>query len=316
MISVVMPAYNAAEFIAPAIESILSQTYGEFELIVVDDGSTDNTLDVVQGYAEQDDRVQILKTYHRGYTRAINLGISESKYPWIARMDADDISLPERFAVQIDAIKSNPEVVVWSSYVYHINSKGEILSLSRLGATTEAEFHRRQAEAVDVQCYHPTVLFKKEIFMRAGGYNPNFEPAEDFELWDRMAQYGPVLAIPQPLVLYRVHLQSVSMQRFFLQRLYIRYVTARRRERVKNNRELEFDEFFEKQQLLPVWSRLWLKLQTFGTFYYRKGGIHFGERQYLRAGLCLSLSTALNPYYAPPRIWRMKFSSEARRWLH
>ena len=299
-----MPAYNATDFIAPAIESILNQTYKEFELIVVDDGSTDNTLGVVRRYAQQDDRVRIIPSEHVGLTRAINLGISESRYSWVARMDADDISLPERFAVQINAVRTNPKVVAWSAYAFYVNSKGKVFHLSRLGATTEAEFNRRQEQALDLHCHHSTVLLNKNTCLAAGGYNPVFEPAEDFELWDRMAQHGPILAIPQPLVLYRVRSQSVCMQRFGLQRLYMRYVTARRRARAKGHRELEFEEFLEAQRREPAWSRLWLELEKFSVLNHRKTMHHFGERQFAKAGLYFGLSTALNPYYTLPRFFR------------
>lgn len=315
MISVVMPAYNASKFIAPAIDSILNQTFPEFELIVVDDGSTDNTLEIVKTYLEKDNRVRLIQSNHGGLSRACNLGISESRSSWIARMDADDIALPQRFDKQLNAATANPKVVAWGTYVHHMNSKGDVLSINPLGPTTEEEFYDLRTRGHVAHLHHPTVLLKKEIVLKAGGYNPQLEPAEDLDLFDRMANYGPIIAIPDPLVLYRVHSQSVSMQKFFSQKLLHRYIVARHRARLAGNREPSVDEFIEEYKRHPLFSRLKRHLRTLGMFHYRKAGLVFGEKQYLETGLYLSISAALNPGYSIPRVWHQVLSPKTRRLL-
>ncbi|MBW4575402.1 MAG: glycosyltransferase family 2 protein [Aphanothece sp. CMT-3BRIN-NPC111] len=315
MISVVIPAYNASKFIEPAIESILKQTFQEFEVIVVDDGSTDNTLEILKRYSEQDARVRVIQCEHGGLSRALNRGIGEAKYPWIARMDADDIALPERFQKQIDAAATNPHVVAWGTYAHHINSKGKILSLARSGTTTEKEFNDLRSNGHLVQLIHPTVLLKKEVLLKIGGYKTEFEPVEELELFDRMAEYGPTLAIPEPLLLYRVHSGSVSMQRFFFQRLLMRYVVARHRSRLAGHEELSFEQFLQDYQQQPLLSRLKRHLKTSGMFCYRKAGLSFGEGEYLQACFYLSLSAALNPGYSLARVWNQVFSPKTQRWL-
>jgi glycosyltransferase involved in cell wall biosynthesis len=315
MISVVMPAYNASKFIAPAIESILNQTFQELELIIVDDGSTDNTLGLVNRYLEQDSRIRVVQSKHIGCSGARNVGVRAAKYPWIAVMDADDIALPERLEKQMEAVSANPQLVVCGTYAHHISATGEILSLQQQGPVTEEEFDnlRRAGEVPFV--VHSTALFKKEICLQLGGYAEGFHPAEDFELFDRMGDYGLVLAIPEPLLLYRIHSQSASMQKFFLQQLLARCVIARHRTRLAGEEAPDLNQFIEAEKKQPIVSRVERQIRTFGQFWYRKAGLLFSEKQYLQAGLYLSLAIASNPSYSIPRLWKQKLSPQARRTL-
>ena len=316
MISVVMPAFNSSNFIAKAIESILSQTFQDFELILVDDGSTDNTLEIMTHYRQQDNRIQIIQSKHVGCSRARNLGINQAKFPWIAVMDADDIALPKRFAKQIEAANANPEVVAWGTYVHHVNLKDEVLSLQKHGVLTEEEFydHKKRGDVPFVM--HPTSLIKKEILLRVGGYDPKFSYAEDLELFDRLSDHGFILVIPQPLLLYRLHSQSVSINKYFIQDLEARYVYARRAAQIKGEKEVDLDQFTANYKRQPFLLRTKHYLNKLSQFWYRKAGVFFSEKQYLQATLYLSLVIVVNPLYAITRIWRQRLSPEARRTLN
>ncbi len=116
MISVIMPAYNAEAFIAEAIESILGQTFREFELIVSDDGSTDGTVGIALRFAALDSRVRVLRNAHLGVAQNGNLCLDAARYGWVARMDADDVALPHRLARLLDAARAEPEVLLWGGY--------------------------------------------------------------------------------------------------------------------------------------------------------------------------------------------------------
>jgi len=317
MISVVMPAFNSSDFIAKAIESILSQTFQEFELILVDDGSTDNTLEIMTHYRQQDNRIQIIQSKHVGACGARNLGINQAKFPWIAVMDADDIALPERFAKQIEAANANPQVVAWGTYVHHINLKEEVLSLQKHGVLTEEEYYDHMKRGDIPFVIHPTSLIKKEILLRVGGYDPKFSVAgNDLELFDRLSDHGPILVIPEPLLLYRLHSQSVSMNKYFIRDVLIRYVYARRAAQIKGEEVVDLDQFIENDKQQPFLLRTKHYLNNFSQFLYRKAGVFFSEKQYLQATLYLSMVIVLNPLYAIPRIWRQKLSPEARRTLN
>jgi glycosyltransferase involved in cell wall biosynthesis len=315
MISIILPAYNAAKFIQPAIESILQQTFTEFELIVVDDGSDDDTLKILETFVQKDSRVLLIKSSHGGLSRALNQGIAIARYDWIGRMDADDIALSDRFQKQVDAIRASPEVVAWGTYAYHINSQGKTLSIARTGPTTEQEFHTQRQAGHLVQLIHPTVVLRKDVLMAVGGYKPEFEPVEELELFDRMAAYGATLAIPEPLLRYRVHSGSVSMQRFFVQRVLMRYVVARHRARLAGEAELSYEQFLQDYQQQPWFSRWQRGIRTTGMFYYRKAGLTLGEGQRLRACIYLGYAITLHPTYSLPRLWKQVLSPVTRQQL-
>lgn len=313
MISVVMPAYNAEKFIALAIDSILNQTFKDFELIIIDDGSTDRTLEIIKSYLNRDSRIRLIQNNHGGVSRACNLGVQESKYPWIARMDADDIALPQRFEKQVEKVNSHPNIVALGSCVHHINSKGEILSINPLGPTTEEEFYNARQAGHAVHLHHPTVILRKEVVLEVGGYDPAFEGAEDLDLFDRMAKHGILIALPEPLLLYRIHSSSASMQRFFTQKLLMRYVRTRHVSRLAGKEEPTFEEYLEDLQQRSWWEKTSKQLETLGMFYYRKAGLLVGEKQYLFASFYLGLSATFNPRYSIPRIWHQVFAPTTRQ---
>ncbi|AMW28505.1 glycosyltransferase family 2 protein [Arthrospira platensis] len=312
MISVIMACYNAENFLDPAIVSILNQTFTEFELIMVDDGSEDETIQIIERYQKQDDRIRVIHSDHGGASQARNLGIEVAKYPWIGIMDSDDIALPQRFERQMEVIAAMPQLVGLGATVHHINSRGEILSVSPLGPTTEAQFYQMRQQGHVVNLNHPTALFKKDIILKVGGYRAEFFPAEDLELMDRMAEYGPIISLPEPLLLYRVHSQSGSMQRFFFQRQVMRYVRSRHVARLEGKPEPTFEEFIQERAAWPILKRLSKYLETLAMFYYRRSGLLVGEKQYIPASFYLGLSAILNPQYTLPRIWGQVLSPQTR----
>ena len=302
MISVVMASYNAEKFLVPAIESILNQTFTNFELIIVDDGSTDRTLEIIERYANQDTRIWVIYSDHGGASQARNLGIKAAQYSWIAIMDADDIALPQRFEYQVETIKAMPNLVGLGTAVHHINSRGEILSVSPLGPKTEEQFYQMRREGHVVNLNHPTAFFKKDIILKVGGYQAEFFPAEDLELMDRMANYGPILSLPEPLLLYRVHSQSGSMQRFFFQRQVMRYVRYRHLARLAGKPLPTFDEFLQEREQQPKLKRLLKYFQTRGMFYYRKAGLLIGDKKYWAGIFYLGVSIFYHPDYSIRRL--------------
>ncbi|CAN1209207.1 Glycosyl transferase family 2 [Tumidithrix helvetica PCC 7403] len=315
MISVVMPAYNASKFIDEAIKSILNQTLGDFELIIVDDGSTDNTVDIVKHYLKLDRRIRLIQNNHKGISHALNTGLKEAKYDWIARIDADDIALPERFEKQIKAANANPKVLVWGTYAYHISSTGKVLSLQQQGPISEEEFHRILNDGMIPFVIQPTVLLKKEILLKVGEYDERFTFAQDLDLLSRISDHGSILAIPEPLLLYRVHLQSVSMQKFFLQQFFARCIYARHQARRTGAQLPEPAQFEHEEKKRPILSRLPENLQTLGRFFYRKAGLFFAEKQYIQATWYLGFAMIIYPSYSIPRIWNQKLSPQTRQAL-
>jgi len=201
-ISVIMPVYNRAEFIGEAIQSILSQTYKNFELIIIDDASTDNTLKVISEFTD-DDRILLLKNKkNEGVAATRNRGIEIAKGEFIAFMDSDDISLPQRFEKQVKILCSHKEVIVCGSWLRFLESQKLI---------KHKEYHNEIISRLLLHCSLSlgTVMIKSFI-LRKAKLNPNLKFGEDYEFWSRICWMGEMYNIPKPLLLYRTHRNQLS----------------------------------------------------------------------------------------------------------
>lgn len=192
-ISVILPVRDAEKTLAVAVESILGQTERNFELLVVDDGSTDASLRILQEFAELDGRIRVLSTVSPGIVEALNLGLAEARAPYLARMDSDDISLPERLGLQCDFLDANPEVGLVSCRVEHWSEDGEIRKgyetyvgwINELGENKDIRLRR----FVESPFAHPSVVFRKSLAGTYGEYRSGLFP-EDYELWLRWLECG------------------------------------------------------------------------------------------------------------------------------
>ncbi|ELR71983.1 Glycosyl transferase, group 2 family protein [Fulvivirga imtechensis AK7] len=195
-VSVVLPVFNAESTIERAIRSILQQTFADFELIVVDDGSTDNTTRTVQRMTSMDDRLRLFHLSRSGIARALNFGIKMSSGKYIARMDADDFSLSTRLKQQVEYLDTHTDTGLVSSLVRY---KGD--TVAREGYATYVNWintiitsgeiqHKRFAES---PFSHPSVMFRRHLVHRFGGYQEGKLP-EDYELWLRWLHHGVAMA--------------------------------------------------------------------------------------------------------------------------
>jgi glycosyltransferase involved in cell wall biosynthesis len=197
-----MPVWNGERFLSQAVESILNQSFKDFELLAVDGGSTDRTLDILSQYS--DPRIRIIKA-PPGIVAALNLGMQQAKGDWIARQDADDISHPQRLELQWEAVSRQPGTVFCHTDVELIGDTAN--SIGR------AHFPRTQAFLALRLCFqcgivHSTAFFKKETALAVGGYQG--EQAEDYGLWGRLIESGRTVGIPKRLLEFRVHGVSAS----------------------------------------------------------------------------------------------------------
>lgn len=202
-VSVVLPVHDGAATLQHAIDSIRTQTYPSWELLVVDDGSTDESPAIAQACARDDGRIRVLPLPHGGIVSALNAGLAEARGRWIARMDADDVSHPERLALQIAFLESHPEVGLVScrityggdperhaGYALHVDWLNSLVSIDDIAA----------ARFVESPFAHPSVVFAAEIARRHGGYRDGDFP-EDYELWLRWFEAGVTLAkVPEFLL--------------------------------------------------------------------------------------------------------------------
>jgi len=208
-ISVLMPVYNAERYVAKAIESILNQTFKNFEFIIINDGSTDSSLEIIQKYAQQDCRINLISRANKGIVNTLNEGVGIAKAPYIARMDSDDISWNERLFKQFNYLENHPDCAVIGTSTLLIDCDGSpIASFPFKLNHNEIDLELIQGHGGAIA--HPTVMFRKNIFNVVEGYSSLFVYAEDFDLWLKMAEKGNLANLPDVLLYYRLHNKSLS----------------------------------------------------------------------------------------------------------
>ncbi|HKN47147.1 MAG TPA: glycosyltransferase, partial [Candidatus Polarisedimenticolia bacterium] len=207
LVSVVMPARDAAAHLREAIESILTQTFPDFEILLLDDGSTDGTAGIAGEYARADARVRVVRQERRGLITALNRGSAAARGRYLARMDADDVAFPERLTRQVACLERSPATAVLGTAMRYLGPSGPLPAV--LAHPTGPEEIRRALE--EYSCIaHPTVLMRRGAFEEAGGYRPAFLHAEDYDLWLRIAERHDLANLPEPLVYHRLHPHQVS----------------------------------------------------------------------------------------------------------
>ncbi len=308
MISVIIPAYNAAQYIQETLDSVLNQTFQEFEIIVVDDGSTDATVNIINRYANKDNRIQLVQQQNGGSSKARNTGIALARYDWIAPVDSDDVLLPQRFEKQLQAAAKHPEVIGWGTYATRITPEGHPYSVQETGPTTLEEFHRMRYETGEILVMPASsVLLRKDIVQKVGGYKT--KTLEDLILLDDMAAYGPILVIPEYLVLYRMHLSSKTgtFNRFRNQRAHFCYLEEKARRRARGQTFISLEEFlvnFHKTNQLVEAVRY---IDDYSAYACRVSAQRLGERKYGEFMKNALISFILNPYYVSVRAWSRMF---------
>jgi glycosyltransferase involved in cell wall biosynthesis len=200
-ISIVMAAYNEEQDIGRALESIISQTFADWELIVIDDGSTDATTDVVRRYAENDRRINLYRNEtNLELSASLNKGIGLARADLIARADADDINLPERLSKQSEFMQAHHEIDVLGTGAYLLDEAGDRVN-SYSHPLTHAEL--KALPFLKIHFFHPSVVIRKRFFETAGLYDPSYPNAEDKEMWLRGLSVGCCYAnLPEPLIEY------------------------------------------------------------------------------------------------------------------
>lgn len=206
-ITVLMPAYNASRYIGEAIESVLKQTFCQFELLIIDDGSTDNTADIVRSFS--DSRIVFIQQKNAGIANALNNGLLRARAEYIARFDADDICYENRLEVQYKFIQKNSEYIVVGSEADYVDVQGNfVFSYQPRGYTDE---QIRKLPYSVCPFIHSSVLFRKSIVLDAGGYNVHAHSFEDHFLWLQIMKKGKLYNLSQRLIKVRLNPESLTV---------------------------------------------------------------------------------------------------------
>lgn len=211
-ISVAMSVYNGERFLAPAIESVLAQTFSDFEFLILDDGSGDGTRAIIESFAARDSRIRPIIRENRGLIASLNQLLAESRAPLVARMDADDVCLPTRFARQIAWLAEHADYGVVGSWCDDIDENdqpwGGLCNSPRHPANHE-DFLIAIDKGWALLC-HPAVMFRRDLVLSVGGYHAAFKHCEDMDLWLRLASVTKLASIPEQLIRYRHYSDQVS----------------------------------------------------------------------------------------------------------
>lgn len=208
LISVIMPVHNSQKYISSAIESILNQTFKKFELIIINDASSDKTLDIIKVFLRKDSRVKLINNDTRlDIAASLNKGISVAESNIIARMDADDISLPQRLELQYKIINSSKNIAVVGANIVILDTDENEIAVRNYPDSSK----KLKGCLFKYSPFaHPVVCFRKNMFEEVGKYNPKYSPTEDLDLWFRFGSRYTFESIPEPLLKYRLNEKSSS----------------------------------------------------------------------------------------------------------
>lgn len=217
LVTVIMPVYNSERYVAKSIESILNQTYTNFEFLIFDDGSTDNSREIISSFASGDNRIiPFYSDVNLGYVTHLNKGILLAKGDLIARMDSDDIAMADRLQAQVDFLWRNSDVAVVGSSSIVIDADGRDVTVSNRNISPEQLFWQ---SFFTNPISHPTVMFRRSVILNIGMYDPLKMPSEDYDLWVRVLRHSKIANLEMPLLRYREHSLSISKVRSEEQRM-------------------------------------------------------------------------------------------------
>jgi len=215
-VSCILPVYNGEGYIAEAVQSVLIQTYENFELIIIDDGSRDGSPAILRSFAEKDPRVKIITKENGGIVSALNAGLEAARGKYIARMDADDIMFPNRLELQRNFLEAHPEVVMVGGLLHSIDEHGRGIQ--------EPDNHNVGKDPVfmphNLLIYppkaprplHPLIMLRKKALQEIGGYRDAYRHVEDYDMYLRICKCGKVADIQEMLLYYRIHGDNISVR--------------------------------------------------------------------------------------------------------
>jgi len=207
---VLLPVWNGEAFLERAMESIVRQTLPSFELIVIDDGSSDRSAAIADDFATRDDRVRTLRRPHEGLSATLNAGIAAARGEYVARMDADDVSVPDRLRKQIAFLDAHPACVAAGTWIEVIDEVGRPIGLKTY-VTTHDAISAALLDGISPLA-HPTVVVRADALRAAGGYDARRYPSEDLDLWFRLADRGELANLAEALLQHRRHRTAIGVR--------------------------------------------------------------------------------------------------------
>jgi glycosyltransferase involved in cell wall biosynthesis len=319
-LSVLLPAYNAEKHLPEAIASVLGQTHRDFELLVLNDGSTDRTLEIAEEFRARDPRIQVITHGNMGMGAALNQALGWAQSDWVVRFDADDLMLPNRLERQIAFVQRHPRIAVAASLVYYIGEDGSVLGAATSTLATPEDFARHLWQGKPIALHHPSVMMRKDVALNVGGYRPEFWPADDFDLWARIAEQDQLILVQQEyLVKYRIHGASISIAAAAQAGRHVRWAKECATRRRCGLSEPDYQEFQEIERSRPLLARANRGRKDLAKVLFKEALYNYGVGRYFRAWALMGAACALRPGFALPRLytrflvprWRAMFARTA-----
>jgi hypothetical protein len=218
-----------------------------------------------------------------------------ARFPWIARLDGDDLMAPDRLRRQFEESLRDPSVVLWGTHVGLINGKDRLLRVVRTGPTTEAQFIAERDDGRFILVHGPSVMFRRDLALALGGYDPRFDSIEDLELLHRMMLHGSIRVIPEVLTLYRIHGASFTAGKVTRQEHLRRYIVHRNRARLDREAPRSLEDFMAELARRPAAERLHDAARSVARRLYRNARLRRAEGRYVAMAGGIALALALSP---------------------
>ncbi len=303
-LSVLLPAYNAEKHLAEAVSSVLAQTHTDFELLILNDGSTDRTLAIAEHSRARDARIQVVTHGNMGMGAALNQALEFAAADWIVRLDADDLMLPRRLERQIAFVEGHPRLAVAGSLVHYIGDDGRVIGSASSPLAAPADFERLQRQGKPVSLHHPSVILRKDVVQAVGGYRPQFWPADDFDLWARIAEQDHLILVQQEyLTHYRIHGASVSITAAAQAGRQLRWAKECANHRRRGVAEPDYEQFQKIEQSRPRAARANHHRKDLAKVLFKQALHSYSIRSYLKAAATMAAAALLRPTFTLPRLW-------------
>jgi glycosyltransferase involved in cell wall biosynthesis len=307
-ISIVMPVYNAETYLAEAIESTLQQSHTNFVLIVIDDGSTDRSLEILEQFAAKDKRVEIIRQENQGCGATRNRGFEHAKTEWVFLMDADDVMYPNRLEVQLEFIKSHPDLRACSCLAKYLDEKGQVFATTHNSVPTAEVLKAHMDRGDAIGMLNPGAAIHRETMISLGGYRNQFKQAGDCDFWNRLAEQGHLVLVQNAVLMkYRIHSGSMTTANFIGSRMNYEWVRACMRARRNGETEPNWESFLARWNSVSMWARAnrWRKM--YSKALYRQAGQAMLTAHKAKGLYTFALATVLQPTYTLPRVMSQVF---------
>jgi glycosyltransferase involved in cell wall biosynthesis len=310
-VSVILPVYNAEEFLAETLESILNQTHEEFELIAIDDGSTDGSSEILADFARRDSRIVFSRRENRGAGATANECMARAKCPLVVRHDADDLMLPNRLERQLWFMEEHQDISASTSYAWLIDRNGNPLA----EATPELDIDRGIRELKPhwfLSFIQPATILRKRDIEAVGGYRSDYRFGEDRELWGRLVVSGRKLAVqPEFLIKQRIHGSSLTVSRLRGHVLICDWIDQNIIRSLQGRPYISFETYLESRRSAPLHKRLLRDAKELGLIHYKEATREFADRQWWPFLKHSTSAVLLNPAWGLRMLQKVSFKRSA-----